>query len=928
MCAGAFDRFFQDRMPTNMNKHWFAMLLVFTVFCCGTPLARSTETDPAASPPKAKSLVRQVLSSKPDDLFVVLQNGLTLLIRRQPENNVVSTQVFVHAGSITEGKYLTAGLSHYLEHVLAGGSTKSFTEAQAKDRLAKMGGETNAYTSYDRTVFYINTSGNRWKDALDLLLSYVGESVLDPGEVTREKAVIQQEMRMGENDPARELSKLFMKTAYQVHPSRDPVIGYENVFIQQDRDALQDYYLSRYQPQNMVVVVVGNVVPSEVVDFVSAKTKDFKRRAELPVSVPDEPPQTTMRWEETENPVDRLTKVMIGFPSVTIYDKDAYALDVLAFLLGQGQTCRLYCRLQDQENRVLNINASNWTPSYVNGQFIISLTLPPENWPASLDSIKDEIEGFKQNPVTQEELERAQKATIAQNIFERESVASVAAQLASSYFSTGDPYFADAYDERVRRVTAEEIRDVAQRYLVFDRMNVAVSSPPKPEVAASQQPPTVPSSKDSVEKTQPELRQLPNGLRVLLKRDTKLPMAVVQVFGSGGTLYENQDKPGLSSFTASLLTAGTPKRNKLQIHQSLEDVGGEIGSSSGFNTWQVSTKILRGDLNLALDVVSDVIRNPEFPSDEIEKKRKETLLAIQRNEESWQGELSKLFRKNYFENSPYRNDRLGTPESVGAFSREDVQAAWRRMANPHQTVLAVYGDIDPQKTFAEIEKLFASWSGENTPPPKPPKETERITDSRVVEKKTDKSSAALFIGTNGLDIDDADRPVLDVIDSVLSGAGTPGGRLFTALRGGNENLVYVVGAHPFYGKNAGYYGVITQTTLANLNKVQGIIMEQLRKIATEAVPEGELADAEEMILTALHLQNESLRTQAETAAVDEVLSLGMNYQEQYIKKIKAVKAEDVKRLAGKLLAHTLTVRLIPEKPVNNIISTPVKNDVH
>jgi zinc protease len=208
---------------------------------------------------QSRPFVQRTIASKPDDLFVVLKNGLTLLVHQQPGAEVVSAQVFVRAGSALEGKYMRAGLSHYLEHIVAGGTTRSFTEEQAKERIKAMGGTTNAYTSYDRTVYYINTGAGHWRDALDLLLSYVSENVVDPKEVAREKQVIQQEMKLGESNPNTELWKLFVQTAYQKNPVRYPVIGYEEVFVQQSREALLDYYQQRYQPENVVVALSGNV---------------------------------------------------------------------------------------------------------------------------------------------------------------------------------------------------------------------------------------------------------------------------------------------------------------------------------------------------------------------------------------------------------------------------------------------------------------------------------------------------------------------------------------------------------------------------------------------------------------------------------------------------------------------------------------------
>ena len=142
-----------------------------------------------------------------------------------------------------------------------------------------MGGSTNAYTSYDRTVFYINTGADHWQDALDLLLSYVSENVIDPAQVAREKPVIQQEMKMGESNPNTELWKLFIQTAYQVNPVRYPVIGYEQVFVQATREDLFNYYQERYQPENIVVALAGNVQASDVLQFVAEKTKEFPPEA-------------------------------------------------------------------------------------------------------------------------------------------------------------------------------------------------------------------------------------------------------------------------------------------------------------------------------------------------------------------------------------------------------------------------------------------------------------------------------------------------------------------------------------------------------------------------------------------------------------------------------------------------------------------------
>lgn len=887
----------------------------------------AADTVLAAEPPSAQSTtqeIRAVLASRPGDTFVVLKNGLTLLVREMPESDVASLQVFVRAGSIYEGPYLTAGLSHYLEHVVAGGSTRSFTESEAKERLKRIGGVSNAYTSLDRTVYYINTTSPNWQEALDLLLAYVSTCTLDPTEVEREKAVIQQEYKMGENSIDRELWKLFLRTAYQISPVRDPVIGYEEVFVQQDRNALLDYYTRRYQPENMVVAVVGNVKAPEVIDFAARKTKGFERRADPPAAIPSEPLQTSLRSAERHLPLARLHQVMIGLPSVALQHKDMHALDVLAILLGEGRTSRLTWRLKEKEGLVLGIGASNWTPSFVNGQFIISLTLAPENQARVMKGIEAEIERFKTESVPLDELEKAKKATIAQHIFGKETSAAIASSLASSYFDTGDPYFDEAYVDRIKKVTPEEIMNVAREYLRTDRMTIATIRPPVSEgqTTAAEDAGRTPG------KNAPGISELENGLRVLVKRDASLPFVTLQLYGLGGLLFENVGQPGISSFTASLLTSGTRSRSKEEILKAIEDVGGSLSARSDNSTFHVAVKVLKEDFDLALGILADIVQNAELPPDEIEKKRQETLLAIQKQEESWQFELMQLFKKNYFSQSPYVNDRLGTAESVSAFKREDVVSFYRSMVSPRRSVLAVYGDVDPQAVSKKIEAAFAPWKGEPGALPDWPAETQPLTGSRTVEKKSDKSSAALLIGANGLDLHDPRRPVLDVLDAVLSGASYPGGRLFEALRGGQEDLVYLVGAIPFYAKKAGFFGVITQTTLGNLPKVEGIVMDHLKRLQTESVPETELATAKEMLLISHELDKESLAAQAQGAAVNEVLGLGWDYETRYTEMVRAVTARQIQELAGELFRHTLTVRTLPEKPVEILRSPQASRHLH
>jgi zinc protease len=617
--------------------------------------------------------------------------------------------------------------------------------------------------------------------------------------------------------------------------------------------------------------------------------------------------------------------VVLGFPSVSLTHKDMYALDVLSMILGDGQTSRLYRRLKDQERKVLSVDSSNWTPSFVAGQFMIDIDLPAENWPGVLSSVQQEIDRFKTAPVTPKELEQAKKKVIAQHVFKKEKVSSMAGSLGGAFLDTGDPYFDDAYVEGIRQVTPDKIRDVAKRYLTMDRSNVAVIKPAKPQEEAAAAPAVAGGQAEASTVT---FQQAQNGLQVFLKRDASLPLVTIQLYGLGGLLLEDAQHPGLARFTASLLTAGTKKRTKLAIAQAIEGVGGAIHGTAANSTYNLTVNVLKEDLDLALDILADIVQNAQFPQEEIDKKRQDFLLAIQRQDEDWQTEITRLFKKNYFHDHPYGHDPIGTAESVRAFSRADVLAFYQRMVDPARSALAIYGDLPLEQVVTKVQQKLGTWKASGGALPEWPEETHPMGAKREVEVRNDKTSAALFLGTAGLTIRDAERPALDVLDAVISGIGYPSGRLHQALRGGEEDLVYVVHGFPFYGVKGGYFGVITQTTMAHLAKVQEIIESNLDRLQNEPVSEEEMKTAKDLVITMHQLQLESLDAQAQSAAVNEALGLGWDYDARYPDLVRTVKAEDVQRLAQKLFAQRLLVKTIPEKPVEAIIPPEPTKRLH
>ena len=890
-------------------RPFLVAILVCSLLYCPVSLNGETKQDiPSKISTKVfeSQWIDRIIPSKGNDLFVILKNGMTILIRESHASKVVSCQVLVKTGSIYEGPKMGGGLSHYLEHVVSGGTNSRLTESEIKEKIQAIGGATNAYTSYEHTVYFINTTQAHYKEAVGLLLSYVTDCQFNETEYQREKPVIIQEFQMGENNPSRQLWYLFMKTAYREHPVRYPIIGEKDIFLEMDKKDLLTHYRRWYIPENMIVSVAGDLNRQEALKTIIDLVGRLKRVANPSYVIPAEPPQLSPRRVEKSLPVARLAQAQMGFRTIKLTDPDLYPLDVLAVIMGDGRTSRLYKTVRDEKGLVLSIGAGSFTPAFVQGQFLISMDLPYEDLSKAIDAVWEELSDIRKNLVSAEALKRAKNKVMADYIFSQESVRGQAAQLASDWLATGDPYFSETYVSRIQDVTGEDVRRVAQKYFKKEKMTLAVIKPP--QAGSETQKPLVPVSliHEKIEKI-----ILPNQMTLLLKRNPSAPIAALKFFIKGGLRFEPPEKEGLSNFMASLLTKGTKNRSKIEIAKAIEDLGGSISSSSGYNSVSISVSILKEHFDTALDLLADVVLNPIFPDSEIKKQRRETILAIRRLDEQWIGEITRLFKKHYYHKHPYRNDVIGTVEAVQSFSEEDISYFYKSIMLPNDSVLSIFGDIDPEAVVLKVKKAFKDFKPGILQEPIVEVETQNIEQDETFEVFNEKSSAAILIGYNGLTLTDKDIPVVHVLDAIISGIGYPSGWLHDALRGGDRSLVYYVHAYPAFGIDGGYFGVIAQTTSDNYDAVVKIILNKIALIRSKQVDDQTLRRAKDMCITMHELRLETIAAQASSVAINEILGLGSSYDSNYPSLIQKVTAADVLRVARELFSHHLTVATKP-----------------
>ncbi|MEW6608359.1 MAG: pitrilysin family protein [bacterium] len=820
-----------------------------------------------------------------------LDNGLRVVIMENHAAPVATMQVYVYnAGSIYEQEYLGAGISHYCEHIIAGGSTKNHSKDEIEKIIQSIGGASNAYTSSDHTCYYISTANLYFDTVIDLLSDWILNCNFAPEEIEQEKGVILKEINMIDDDPQRMLNKIYNQTMFQRHPEHFPIIGIAELFKKLTRDDLLKYYHRMYVPQNIIVVAVGDFDSKEVLTKIEKAFADFKGNPTPPIYIESDPKQMGKRTVEKESDV-KLTYLLMGFRTVTITHPDMYPLDVLACILGQGESSRLYREIKDKKQLVHSISASSFTPRYDAADFTIEAILDYSNIHQAEKSILDEIYKLKKESVLDEELEKAKTQIISEYVFANQTVQSQTNVIGRDVLHTGNPLFHEIYVENIKKVTKEDIQRVVNTYFYDDALTVTMLKPKGAKLEKTE------TAKEQIAVGKVEKVVLDNGMTILLKQNVNVPLVYIGAYLKGGLRYENAQNNGVFNFMARMLIKGTKNRTAEQIAKQIDSIGGSINAAGSEDYFNCSLEVLKQDINLSMDIIADVLMNPVFDEEELKKEQKAILADIESLDDNWKAQSEVFFKKTFYKKSPYQFISLGTKESITNLKRQDLVDVWKRYCLPNNIILTVFGDIDPKIAKELILEKFKGWAPAEITFPEVVVE-EPLSSNVEATMNTEKKQAVIFMGYPGMKVGDKDWYTMRVIDAITSGIGYPGGWLHNTLRG--EELVYFVHAWNEVKQNPGYYAIQAATTVENLDKALKIIKEKQELIKNELVLDEELDRGKKacIVMEALYLKQTN-SSQASLSAQYELYGLNYDWRDDLIEKINAVTKEEVKSVANK-----------------------------
>jgi zinc protease len=816
---------------------------------------------------------------------LTLDNGLTVLLRRDMAAPVAAVQIWVGSGSIHEDRHLGAGLCHAIEHMIFKG-TPTRGPGEITRTIHDAGGKLNAYTTFDRTVFHVTLPARHWTVGLDVLSDAVRHAVFSEEEWAREQDVIRREIAMNRDDPDRELGRVLWETAFRAHPYRYPVIGYTPLFDRLTAADLAEFARSRYVPDNMIVVVVGDIPRDEMLAGVRAAWGDAERRLPPYIPIPEEPAQVTARTARRTGPYT-LSRLAVAWHSVPLSHPDAAVLDVLAEIVGQGRSGTLTLTLKEERALVSAISAWSYTPREP-GLFGISATCEPEREAEVVRALDAAVAEWKTTLFPDAAVAKARRRVIVGALARLAGMDGQADAFASGEFYAGDPGFDAAYVRRVAAVTPEQLREAARRTLRETNRTCVILAPDDVPAAA----PAAAPAPEPVRRV-----TLSSGIPVLVRPDPRLPLAWVCAAVGGGVLAEDAASAGVTHMVSELLLRGTAAQTGAAIAEAVESRGATLNPFSGMNSFGLQGRCLAAELGDFMALLGGCLLEPAFPEEAVTKQKQFQAAALKEKQDQPFFVARQGLRGLLFADHPYRFDPLGTPESIAGLTRDRLAAYHRAHVGRGNLVLAVFGDVTPEHVRAACEPVFGVIAGADWTAPAAPAAGVGPGLPACLVREEPRQQAIILMGFPGVDLFDPRAEALEVLSAGLSGLSSE-----LAVRVRDERgLAYFVGAFEQSGLHPGLFALYAGTRADAVDEVETLFHDEIRRRSAEGLSDAELDRSRNRLTAAFDMTLQDNGTLAMQTALYELYGLGADYFLGRRARLDAVTPDAVRAAAAAIL---------------------------
>ncbi|MEB3288021.1 MAG: pitrilysin family protein [Vampirovibrionales bacterium] len=916
-------------------------------------LVSSTASAQSTAPAQAVTPINDEAST---DIFeYTLPTGQKLYVKPDHTKPIVTIDTWVKTGSVNETNNIN-GVSHFLEHLLFKGTTH-YKPGDIERILESKGAEFNAQTSDDFTHYYITTASPYFEEALGLHADMMLNANLPKDELSRERAVVQEEINRALDNPQRQVYITLSKLMYGDHGYGLDTLGPKSVIASVPRNDILDYYHYWYQPQHFATVIVGDVDPEKVKAMVSqyfpAPAYQRPEKYEAPmVEMPVAPAKALGEVSLSPNVTQAYYTLSFLGPSIK-QAHDSYALDIAMKVLGDGKSSRLYRRLVEEKPLALGVSAVNMTQKY-SGLLNIDAKMQVANRDEVKNIILDELNTMLLKGVTAEELAKAKTQVLKDFVFLNETTDGVAQTIGYNVTIGTLKDYTD-YVAEIQKITLDDVKEAVRKYLQFDKavvvemlpskgdfntaaeneQNLALLETARENYIASlnkhqQQDKIAEAAKTDISQSpgqpsaQPENQSskavinavekitLPNGMTVLLKENPDSETVALKLFVKGGQLQE--PIPGVAQLTSQMLLQGTDSRSAEEISQELESRGMSLNVSASEDFLEVSGDAMKDDLGELMIVLQDVLNHSQYSQEELAKQKellKQSILSSRDNPSAIAFENLSL---NLYPDHPYGNVGKRIEDHLNMIQPETVRTFAQKNLTPDNTLAVVVGNFDAQAIKPYLSTLYGATSN-NTPQESKtavtlPKVKSIPENEEILESKDKQAATWVAKGWLVPPVKNPDHVPLKVLNSLL-GSGMSS-RLFVNLRE-KQGLAYVVSSYYPSRKLDSRFVLYIGTDPKNFTQVEKGFSKEINRLKSERVSAVELQDAKDKLAGNFALAHETNASQAYYLGLFEVLGVGYQFDAQFPEMVQEVQATDIQRVAQKYFSQPSVTSIVKPK---------------
>ena len=898
-------------------------ILSLLLFCLASPFTALAGVHGTPATAKDAAMPHNTSAAPSDFTLTCLPNGLAVAVKKDSRFPLASLRLYVHAGSAYETPD-QAGISHQLEHMVFKGTERRPKGAIATD-IENAGGYLNAATSFDYTVYLTDMPSDQWKLGMDVLKDMAFHPSLDPEELESEKDVVIAELQRGEDSPSGRLFKRIQAGALKGTPYERPIIGFPETIRDFTAEKMRAYIDRLYQPQSMLLLVVGDVDPEAVLEEARRLFGDIPNTGEVippkamhPEDFPLDGP--TIALERT--PWNKV-HLSVSFPGVAMHDARAPVLDIFSQLLGGDTSSYLHRTYKYEKRLVDSISVASYTFERT-GVFSISATLDPDKLGAFWEAFTKDLAKLAGKKFSDQEMARAKLAVTDTLYRQKETVAGIASALGYFLFLGGGEMGETAYLQQIDLVDADAVSRAAAAILKPERLSLTVLAPKEASAVKARKsgPPRDPDeawlgktlnaawpvavAKDGASAsadTGParEVIDLGKGRTLILQPDASMPYAAVDLVFAGGDSLLAPNQQGLAALTASVLTRGNKTMDAVKLEAFKNDRASSLAAGSGREFFKISMDYPVRFANDIWNLLHETLATATLPEKEVVRAKENQTAAIVSREDQ---PIGLAFRKIFpflFGSHPYGYQSQGSKEGVSAFSRKEVADFWKQQA-ARPWVLSVCGIFDRDSVIAAAQKL--PQPAQTAPDIIAPSWT---TDKELSIHLPERNQAHLFLVFPGTNAGSADEPGLDLLQNILSGQS---GLLFRDLRD-KQGLGYTVTAFQWQAPEAGALIFYIGTEPDKVAVARDGFDKVIKELHEVPLPEEELLRGKNQMRGDYIRSRQKMSARSAEAAGLAILGRPLDAEKNVVEAALKLTPEDLQTLAKKYIsldkAYVVTV---------------------